>query len=309
MEDHKLNFLSIDIGGTNLKYALVNEFGQIIIKGTNAINTQDEIQFLKSLYKIIDLHGQDIQGIGFSLPGVVDPLAKKLLSSARLSFLEKSEFFNELQTKYGMPVTIENDSNCAALAEKWQGSIADENNAAMIVLGTGIGSSIFLNGQLIRGNHFAASEPSFMVIDKSKTGVNQTAAFLSAVGMIEDIGTHLSLPNVKDGRRVFAAIMAGEEYAWKTFVDFCDQAALLMYNIQSILDLNKFVIGGGISSQPILIKQLRVSFEKWHKVTLLSERTITIPEIVSAHFYNDANLIGGIVPLIRQIKEQKSDVQ
>ncbi|MDC7952824.1 ROK family protein [Liquorilactobacillus mali] len=296
-----MNFLSIDIGGTNLKYALINEFGQIIIKGANSTNAQDKSQFLESLYKIIDLHGQDVQGIGFSLPGVVDPLAKKLRSSARLAFLEKSDFFNELQTKYKMPVTIENDSNCAALAEKWQGSISDEDNAAMMVLGTGIGSSIFLNGQLVRGNHFAASEPSFMIVDNSQKGIKKTAALLSAVSMIEDIGTHLNFPNIKDGKRAFSEIMAGEEYASRVFTDFCDQVALLMYNIQSILDLDKFAIGGGISSQPLLIKQLHKSFEKWHKITILSERTITVPKIVSAHFYNDANLIGAIVPLLKLI--------
>ena len=301
-----MNFLSIDIGGTNLKYALINEFGQIIIKGTNSTNAQAEPQFLESLYKIINLHGQDIQGIGFSLPGVIDPLAKELRASARLGFLEKNDFFNQLQNKYRMPVTIENDSNCAALAEKWQGSISDEDNAAMMVLGTGIGSSIFLNGQLIRGNHFAASEPSFMIVDKSQKGVKQSAALLSAVGMIEKIGTHLNFPNVMDGKRAFSEIMAGEEYAYRVFTDFCDQVALLMYNIQSILNLDKFAIGGGISSQPILIKQLRKSFEKWHKMTLLSERTITVPKIVSAHFYNDANLIGAVVPLLKVINNEKS---
>lgn len=145
-----------------------------------------------------------------------------------------------------------------------------------------------------------------MIVDKSATGVKQTAALLSAVGMIEDIGTHLKLPNVTDGRRVFSEIMAGEEYAFKAFADFCDQVALLIYNIQSILDLDKFAIGGGISSQPLLIKQLRESFEKWHKITVLSERTITIPKIVSAHFYNDANLVGAIVPLLKLINTDKS---
>ncbi|MFT8393339.1 MAG: ROK family protein [Liquorilactobacillus ghanensis] len=298
-----MNFLSIDIGGTNLKYALINEFGQIIVKGTNAANTDDQAQFLRSLYKIIDLHCHDIQGMGFSLPGVVDPTTKKLLASARLSFLEKSDFFNDLQHKYGLPVTIENDSNCAALAEKWQGQLTSEKNAAMIVLGTGIGSAIFLNDRLIRGNHFAASEPSFMVINQSAAGVEKTAALLSATGMIEDIGHHLHLPNAKDGQRVFAQIMAGETYAWTAFTAFCDQVALLIYNIQSVLDLNKFVIGGGISSQPILIKQLRVSFKKWHQISPLSERTLTIPEIVSANFYNDANLIGAIVPLVKIVKK------
>jgi hypothetical protein len=62
------------------------------------------------------------------------------------------------------------------------------------------------------------------------------------------------------------------------------------------------VIGGEISSQPILIKQLRNSFQKWHQISPLSERTITVPEIVSANFYNDANLIGAIVPLVRTSK-------
>jgi predicted NBD/HSP70 family sugar kinase len=301
-----LNFLSIDVGGTNLKYALINEFGQIIVKGTTAANTGDETQFLRSLAKIIDLHCQDIQGMGFSLPGVVDSTTKKLLASARLDFLEKSDFFNKLAVKYKLPVTIENDSNCAALAEKWQGQLTTEKNAALLVLGTGIGSAIFLHDHLIRGNHFAASEPSFMVVNQGAEGIEKTAASLSAVGMIEDIGQHLQLPNIKDGQRVFAQIMARESYAWQSFNDFCDQVALLIYNIQSILDLNKFVIGGGISSQPILIKQLRNSFKKWHQISPLSERTITVPEIVSANFYNDANLIGAIVPLVKTIEKNKN---
>lgn len=294
-----MNFLAVDVGGTFIKYALVNAQGKEVQKWKVRNQLRDETSFLEFLSGLIARFTGQIAGIGLSLAGVVDVQRKMVVSAASLSFLEESHALADLEEQCGLPIVLENDGNCAALAEHKFGSLKETANGALIVLGTGVGGALFLNHQLIHGTHFVAAEPSFMVLNESATaGRAQTAADLSVTGMVNQIAHELKMPDENDGLAVFQQIMAGEPFAVQKFNAFCHAVAAIIFNLQTLLDLERVVIGGGISQQPILIERLVEDLRNYHQADPLTQKTLKLPEVTTAHFYNDANLIGAVVPLL-----------
>ncbi|GBG94040.1 transcriptional regulator / sugar kinase NagC [Ligilactobacillus salitolerans] len=298
MGEDKKNFLAIDIGGTFIKTALVDEQGLVTDRQEIENKFADKESFLEGLTQIIEQNVHQISGVGLSIPGVVDVKRQVIVSSARLAYLENVEFLDELAGKYQVPFVIENDGNCAALAEKRCGNLKGVANGAMIVLGTGLGAAVFVQDQLVHGAHFVAGEPSFMVLDDSATGRAKTAADLSVTEMVKQISLHLQLPEPYTGQAVFKQIQEGEPFAVGEFNHFCRHVATIIYNIQTILDLEQVVIGGGISRQPLLIEKINESLLEYFESDPLAHRTMTMPLVVAARLYNDANLVGAVVPLI-----------
>ncbi|WP_318766470.1 ROK family protein [Lactiplantibacillus carotarum] len=292
------NFLAIDIGGTYTKYGLLKADGQVVIKGSLRTEKSRD-RFVDQIVSLIQRHRDQVAGVGLCLPGVVDTREGRVLSCAALPFLETSHFVELLQQSFpSLPMTLENDGNAAALAEKWLGNLMPVTDGAILVLGSGVGAAIFINGQLFQGSHFVAGEPSFMVMNDAYGPVEEsTAAGLSAVGMVRTIGTSLGLVDPEDGRAVFSAINAGNEAAVQIFREFCHAVAVLIFNLQSVLDLERVVIGGGISGQPIVAQQIAREFNALKQVTPLAARTLVTPEIMNARLHNDANLIGAIYHL------------
>lgn len=296
-----MTYLAIDIGGTAIKSGLISKNGTLTQVQQDATPHQDLPTFMAHLTQLIQTHATTISGVGIALPGTVDSKNGRVLACARLPFLENIDWLTTLkqQLNFTQPIVLENDGNAAALAEKWQGHLATVQNGAMVVLGTGVGACIFIHDRLYDGVHFAGGEPSFMVTDLSqKQPRAQTAAPLSAVTMIQQIATaqHLTGPDI--GQQVFKYLTAQPKLDDDHFLNFTQGVAALIYNMQTILDLEKFVIGGGISAQPLLCQQIQADFLTFQQATTLSKRSIHVPVIQAAKFQNNANLLGAVYPLI-----------
>ncbi len=137
--------IGIDLGGTNLRIALVSRDGRIIRK----IKTPTSEEILDSIFKATgDLFSDDIEGIGLGIAGLVDRKSGRILISPNLQIVEKIDIVNELKEKFRVPVFIENDANAAALGEKWAGAGKDFSNFVLFTLGTGIGGGIIYNNKL-----------------------------------------------------------------------------------------------------------------------------------------------------------------
>ena len=263
-------YLAIDVGGTSTKYALVSEQGELAEKHKQPTARNSRAEFMAAMTALIHRYQGQIAGVGLALPGVVNQQQGIVKTCAALPFLETIPLAARLKdaAHLNMPVVIGNDGNAAALAEHWQGKLVGTINSAMIVLGTGVGAALFLNGTLYTGSHDVSGEPSFMITN----GLNpitraQTAAGLSAVKTVN--------------------AMAAAQH-------------IRGYNIQTVLDLEKIVIGGGISVQSRVIDEIRARVATYMQVTPLAARTIKLPEIVAAKYRNDANLVGAVVPLVER---------
>lgn len=284
-------YLAFDIGGTKLKYALINDQGQILKKYSENTISNSKSNFIKRLNEIVEQFESQISGIGVSVPGKVDDQTEQIHFGGSLPFLDGIQLSNVLNTS--LPIHIENDAKAATLGEKWLGSLKDIDNGVMLVLGTAVGSGIVLNGQLLYGSNQQAGEVSFM----SLGNLDREHFFgskCSAVAMIEDIGHHYHLKDIDDGKKVFELIIAKKDFAKLRFEEFCQNVALLIHNMQVILDVNCFVIGGGISRQSIVATSIDQALIDFRATNLMVKRTLKKPDIINSRLFNEANLLGSV---------------
>ncbi|WP_249879072.1 ROK family protein [Niallia circulans] len=133
------NYLAFDIGGTYLKYALINSAGTIIERNKIPTPKQGLEYFKLEIELIIQKYQEQIKGIAFSCPGKIDQNNKTIHFGGSLPFLDGVQLTKALKIREDVPISIENDGKSAALAEMWIGQLKDVSEGAAIVLGTGIG--------------------------------------------------------------------------------------------------------------------------------------------------------------------------
>lgn len=256
-------YLTFDIGGTNLKYALIDEQGSILVKDRIRTNTENLTDFMSTMYQIADKYQTKFAGIAVCAPGKIDTKNKIIHFGGALPFLDGLNLQEKLGNKYKVPIAVENDGKAAALSEQWLGELQGINTAAVMTLGTGVGGGIIVDGHVLHGCNFQAGELSWMIIDKSK-GVNQMSAFTgdccSAVNMVKQINKVIGNVDLQDGLSAFKAINEHQEKACHIFSDFCKNIAIMILNVQAVINGEAVVIGGGISAQPILITEIKKQF-------------------------------------------------
>ena len=301
-------YLLIDIGGTFIKYSLADEQARKISGGkvpTPLTNMDDLLAVIEGF--AAPLQGQFV-GCAISMPGRIDTRNGIAHTGGMLSaFMWEQPFAAQVEARLGVPVTIANDGKCAAAAEGWTGALAGVENG--LVLGTGIGGGIILNGKVLMGAHAAAGEVSGLVSDISKmadddfklTSVERYseaplwAEMASASGLILEYARQKHLPTgspMPTGEEIFAAYNAGEPEAQKALKIFARRVAVGILSLQNVLDVERVAIGGGISAAEALLPAIQAELD-W-----LFERCTVMPavkpELVRCRYGNNANLIGAL---------------
>lgn len=138
--------IGIDLGGTNLRVALVSEDGEIVRK---IRKTSSEQVFGTLLESIGEFRHKDIAGIGLGVAGLVDRKRGRIFTSPNLRAIEGVDLVHELRARFNVPVFLENDANAAALGEKVSGAGRGFSNFVLLTLGTGIGGGIIHKGELL----------------------------------------------------------------------------------------------------------------------------------------------------------------
>lgn len=292
-------YLAIDVGGTNIKYALMQEDGKLISSDKLPTPEHSLEEFLTSIYSIIDQYHERISGVAFSVPGKVDTETGTIYFGGALTYLDQLCLKQVIKDKYNLPASVQNDAKAAALAELWLGSLQGAKDAAVIVLGTGVGGGIILDGKLRMGPHFQAGELSLSVLEASKPEVEKMVGFIgSAVLMISKINEAVGNDDLKNGQLAFEALKNGHEEAQTIFQNYCRQIAYLILNLQAFFDLTTYAIGGGISSQSLLIEEINRQFNTVIEGSPLLRMNVADLSIIPAHFGNDANLYGALYQLL-----------
>ena len=292
-------YLAIDFGGTEIKYALMSKAGKILEKGKNKTPERDKTldDLMTVLDGIIPKYLEQINGIALSLPGILDSNTGYSYSSGVLIYLTGHNLPELLKEKYNLPVTVENDGKAAALAELWLGSLTDIDNAAVVLLGTGVGGGIIIDKELYRGNKFAAGEASFMLTNPKEL------EFWGGTGgsryLLKLASDKLGIPAEKlDGYTFFEKANAGDEEMLAVLAKYCDGLAQQLYNLQVLLDLDVIAVGGGISRQPLLHEELQKAVDRFHAkspfLQIMPGSAIPKPKLTSCKFFNGSNLIGAL---------------
>lgn len=305
-------YMALDAGGTFIKYGILDEKGCILEKGkepTPPYETHILEDYLAVLDGIILPYKEEISGIAVSMPGMLDSNTGYCMSAGYLMYCQKKNMKDIMEARFGLPVSIENDGKCAALAEKWRGSLTEVENGAVLVIGTGMAGGLILNGQLYRGNHFTAGEYSFMTVNSEKTQeLNSYWGFDNGVsGLVRRVAEKTNTAEeIWDGIKIFEEANAGNERVLEAVDDYTKALAVQIYNLTILLDLDQISVGGGISRQPLLLEMLQKNYDLFLETTPMNEFNQSLPRTKLTHctFYNDANLIGALYHFLQKQEEK-----
>lgn len=296
-------YLSIDVGGTTIKSARINHSGNIISKDRVATPRTKET-FLTTLLDIWQANSA-VAAVCVSVPGIVNSQTGQVQFTGALGYMGVFNLGDYLSAKTSLPVYVGNDANCATLAEMWLGNLSAVDAGAVITLGTSVGGGIVVNGRLLHGPHFRAGELSAIITNRDDQVAQQrtVGATTSAVQMVRQVATACHLRDLDDGRQAFEYINAHDDRAWPIFTAYCRRVAILLINLQAVLDLDVVLIGGGISAQPILITEIQRQFEQVQASDRRLTDDIRMPIIEAAKFGNEANLLGALYGFFLKFEE------
>lgn len=305
-----MTYLVIDVGGTFVKYALMNEQCEFIEKGKIPTIPEPLDAFIDSLTTIYRTYSDQVAGIALSMPGLIDGSKGFMYTGGFISCISNLNIIETLQQQCPVPITVGNDAKCAALAELWQGSLQNCNNAITLVVGTGVGGAIIQNGRVLNGSHFMAGEFSYVLAGRtSQPSINQAFGLCSGIpGLIRYASKKMHRPESElDGMTIFQAANCGHQNAIEAIRSYSADLALQISNFRFILDPEKIAIGGGISAQPLFLQLIKEELKKVNDI--YEPWGITIPEVVNCKFFNDSNLIGALYLHLKASEPQFSSIQ
>lgn len=292
-----------DIGGTFIKFALMENNGNIKMKDKFPTTAKSAEELVAQMVEKFLPYKQAIKGIAVSCPGVVDSEKGVIYQGGSLLFMHEKNLAEMLARECHVPVVLQNDAKSAALAELWLGVAKDVHSAAILTLGSGVGGGIIMDGKLQSGYHLMAGEVSYMEsdFDTEKLRGEFFGRTGSAVELIKRIATKKNLTDKKDGEQVFALIAHGDEEANAIFNDYMYGLAIQILNIQYLIDPEIIAIGGGISAQPIVVERLN---EAVAQIKAANPFHAAKPNIVTCRFQNDANLYGALYNFFIQFADE-----
>ena len=294
-------YLVLDIGGTFIKYAIMDDEGQFIEQGKVPAVTDSEEGTLGALADVREaVAAYDYEGVAISMPGRIDTAKGIAHTGGAFQWVHDYPAAEKYGAVFGKPCTVANDGKCAASAENWIGALSDVNSGAVLVLGTGIGGGIVINKQVWMGVTGGAGELSAFITDHEgvKNGLGwgnigiMWAAHISA-GSITGKYAALKGLDHADGIMLFDAYDAGDPIAKDVLKVFGEEAAAGICSLQSVLDLERYAIGGGISARPETTQIIKDAVDALFD-PYLDFLPYGKPEIVTCKFGNEANLIGAL---------------
>ena len=288
--------LSFDIGGSSVKYAVIEKTGKILAKGKKT-TPQEKEEFFRLIENVAASYRRayTIEGAGFSFPGAVDDVSGVIGGSSALPYIHDFPIRQELERRLSLSAALENDANCAALGASWLGVGKEHEDLVFLVIGTGIGGAVVKGKRIHHGKHLHGGEFGYMVSDASHR-------ILSDMGstriLAERVADAKGLPREEmDGRKAFALADAGDADALQAVSAMYEALAMAIYNLQYAIDPEIFVLGGAVSERPGFAEEIGKRVD----IILKDVGVARIrPVIRPAQFGNDANLLGAVRALLNK---------
>lgn len=260
--------LGVDLGGTKVHVALADLIGTIVGEATDATDPRGGLQVVAQIAAMADavarqagLDPSRLRAGSVGCPGVLDPASGRILFAPNIPGLDGFDVPAAFAGRLGLPVTIENDVNLAALGEKRQGRRREIAHFAFVALGTGIGMGIVANGALLRGAHGAAGELAYLPLGGdpfdargARLGTLETAVGSAAI--IERYRARGGDP-AHDVRAMFDALGAVDGAAAATLDEVARLLAQALVAVRAVLDPELVVFGGSIGARPELLARVR----------------------------------------------------
>ncbi|HEX3251829.1 MAG TPA: ROK family protein [Pyrinomonadaceae bacterium] len=256
---------AVDLGGTHLRVALVDDAGRILKQLKQETPRGDSANcIVNALANAADEWGDEkprVIATSIMVPGAVDRDMAVVLQAPNLPSLVNFGLKAALEERLGWPVFLENDANAAAVGEMWLGAARDCRNVMSVTLGTGVGGGLILDGKLWRGSHGSAGEIGHTTVDpfsglKCKCGnIGCLELFASATAIVRMTRENLSqFPDSRlkseelTAKRVYDAGRAGDELALAVFRRFGMYLGIGLSNLINLIDPQIIVITGGAAN-------------------------------------------------------------
>ena len=297
--------LGIDIGARFLRGALSDLRGTIRARQDIELDRAGADELLDAVARMRDglvavsgLPADRIDSVVTGIPGVVEEETGRVRLAENAHGLEGMAVGAELERRLGLPVTVENDVNLAALGEHARGLGRGIDDFAFVSVGTGLGAGLVLGGELRRGRHGAAGELDFVReaddedLDPCAAALPALAARLAANG--DGGATTLAPPY--DPRAIFAAARAGDPLGCAVVAEEARRIALHIVPIAAVADVALVVLGGGVGRNgDLLLEPVRA---------VLAERLAYPPRVEVSSLGEAAVLIGALAVGLRTALER-----
>lgn len=316
-----MKILALDFGGSSVKYGIVDDKANIAEAGKLAAPLDSKEQFADTVEYLYEKYKDDIQGIGISIPGNVDPQSGMLFENGVYQKLYGSSIIDLVSERCHVPVSVENDGKCGALSEAWEGALKDCSDGAVIILGSGIAGGLIKDHKIHSGKWFNAGEFSYQITNPGDHSM-LTTAFMS-VGMLGvtyklckmknlDLSVQDSSPTMymfdsmfasrypeaqgepakikADGKQFLKWVEEGDEDASEIYKEFITALGALVVNTQICYAPERIVIGGGLSANERILPDLKEEVSKYYEGIGLGEKMRA--EVVRSRYLGESNLFG-----------------
>lgn len=294
--------IGIDVGGSHIGLGLVDEKGKLILKkekdyekkqsDMSSIVLETTINLIREILKEKNLKEEEIESIGMAFPGTV---SKTSVVKAENLGIQNFEIVTELKKEIDIPINLENDAKCAAVAEKKFGSLKKYDDALFLIIGTGVGGAVFLNGKLLRPKRYSGFEVGHMVIKKDEIECNCGRkgcfeVYASMKRLKEKISKEFNLGTI-DGIKIREFMEQNKENDKLNTIlnEYIENMEIGLANLINIFEPQAISIGGSFGHyEKIFLDKLKNKINE--KGELYNKGQI--PEILIADLKNDAGIIG-----------------
>lgn len=281
-------YVSIDIGGTAIKYGMVSQNGEILER--HEMDTEAAKGGPAILEKAIAITGhyveaEEISGICISTAGMVDVEKGEIFySGPQIPNYAGTKFKAVLEEKFKVPCEVENDVNCAGLAESVSGAAKGSSSSLTLTVGTGIGGCAVINGQVYHGFSNSACEVGYIHMNGGSFQQLGATSVLTRK-TAEKKGDPVSAWN---GRRVFEQAKRGDAVCNQMIDEMADALGMGIANICYVLNPEVVVLGGGVMAQEAFLRdKIQKAIDKY-LVPSMAEHL----KLQFAVHKNDAGMLG-----------------
>lgn len=259
------NILAFDVGANFVRYALFTG-GKLRIPVSVAMPTDGAESFYRAVSRVVNQHiasGVSVDGIAISMPGYIDTVNRRVKIAGPLHMLDHHSIGRELAEHLDspLPIWLENDANCAAIAEKNSGNAKTLDDFVVITVDTGIGGAVYIDGHLRHGQSWAAGELGMMIVNFDAGGPLPLHDYATTVAL----GQRYAAESGADSTGLVPLTLLrrlDEPEVRRVVEQWADYLAITVFNVVVVLNPGCVLIGGTVGQEPALLPLLKEALDR-----------------------------------------------
>ncbi len=266
--------IGVDVGGTKIEAAVMNDTGELILRRRVATPENDYEAAIETISRLIEALESEIDdqcSLGFGIPGTISP-ASKVVKNAYNSPFNGHPLDRDLERRLGRPIRLTNDANCFALSEAMDGAAAGATVVFGVILGTGCGGGIVFNGNVLVGANAIGGEWGHNPLPWPRP--SELPGHLCTCGLRGCIETFLSgtgfaahhraaTGDSLDAREIVAHAIEGDRNCTDSLSRYENRLARALASVINLIDPDVIVLGGGMSNVNRLYDNVPSLWSEW----------------------------------------------